>query len=141
MSGRKIRGFIKCVILGLVVGVLCEITRRASFPVIWEFLKDYRGTLSGAGGGHGFYWLLPQICLPGLVLAAPMAFSLEGLFATPLEGKRRYWVVFIAPLVYAGLAIAMLSIYILVTESGRSIMSGGWDWKFFIYMLRLLLLR
>lgn len=136
MSEPKIHEIIMCVIFGLAAGLLCEVLRQATVPAIWAFLKDYRGTLSGlGGGGHGFYWLMPQLLVPGLVLAAPIVFPIEGLFAAPLGGKRPYWVVFVTPLVYAVLAGVMLSIYILVTVSGPGSTSGD-----FIYMMPRMLL-
>ena len=136
MSERKIHRLIMCVVFGMAVGVLCEVIRRAVDPIIWDLLKDYRGALSGPPGGmNNFFHLLPQLLVPGLVLAAPIAFSLEGLFAGPLEGKRHYWVVFVAPLGYAGLAGVMLSAYMLVLESGLGSTSGDW-----IYMIPLMLL-
>lgn len=135
-SEPRIHEIIMCVIFGLAAGLLCEVLRQATAPVIWEFLKEYWGTLSGpGGGGYGFYWLLPQIFVPGLVLAAPIAFCLEGLFTASLERKRRCWVVFVAPLVYAGLASVTLSIYRLIIESGLSFTSRDW-----INMIRLSLL-
>jgi hypothetical protein len=143
MAKHNIRGLIKCVIFGVAAGLLCEAIRRIVDHIIWEFLweflKDYWGTPSGVGGwGHDFYWLLPQIFVPGLVLVAPIAFSLEGLFVAPLESKRRYWVVFVAPLVYIGLASIILSVYEIVIESGLSFTSR--DWIIMIRLLPLLLL-
>lgn len=128
MSAPKTHEIIMCVIFGLAAGLLCEVLRQAIFPGIWGFLKDYRGPASGV---HGFYWLLPQILVPGLVLAAPIVFSIEGLFAAPLGGKRPYWVVFVSPLIYAALAGIMLSIYKLGIESGPRSTSGDW-----IFMVR-----
>lgn len=138
MSERKIHGLIKCVIFGLAVGLLCEAIRRAVAPVIWDILKDHWGMLSGPFGGmKGFFWQMPQLLVPGLVLAAPIAFSVEGLFATRLDVKRRYRAVFLAPLGYFGLAAVMESAYVLVLESGLSIISGEW----MIYLPLLYLFR
>jgi hypothetical protein len=134
MSEPKIHKIIMCVIFGLAAGVLCEVIRRATASAIWEFLKDYRGPV---GWEHGFFWLLPQILVPGLVMAAPISFSLEGLFAAPLESKHRYWVVFVAPLVYSVLASILLVVYRIVIESGLSFKNE--DWEIMIRLTPLLL--
>jgi hypothetical protein len=139
MPERKIHGLIKCGIFGLAVGLLCEAIRRAVNPIIWEFLKDYRGKLHWSlGGWQNFYHLLPQLMVPGLVLAAPIAFSVEGLFTARVEGNRRYRAVFILSLAYLGLAGVMEFVYMLVLESGRSSMSGEWNYMMLVPLMLLL---
>jgi hypothetical protein len=139
MSERKVHGLIKCVIFGLAVGLLCEAIRRAVAPVIWGFLKDYRGNLSGSlGWTQDFFHLLPQLFVPGLVLAAPMAFSLEGLFAARLEGNRRHRAVFVLSLGYVGLTGVMELVYMLVPGSGLSSMSGDWIHMILVSLMLLL---
>jgi hypothetical protein len=116
MSEQKIHSIIKCVIFGVTIGLLCDAILLIIFTVSWELLKDYRGSLSETlGWTKGFFWLLPILFAYGLVLAAPIAFSIQGLFAARLKGKHRYREILIGPLRYVGLLAVMLLIYMFVS--------------------------
>ncbi len=115
MSKQTIYRLIKLVIFSVAAGLLCDAI------IGWDLLKDYRGRFSGPlGWSKGFFFQLPLIFARWLALLAPIAFSAEGLFATRLEGRRRYRAVLVASLGYVGLAGVVMYI-MFVLESGLSI--------------------
>jgi len=74
----------------------------------------------------GFFWLFGLIVVPGLILAAPPAFSLEGLAASRLSLKRYHALVAVGgTIVYALLASVMLFVSSLGSEYA---MFGGFSW-------------
>ena len=133
MSGRTIRMLITWGVFS-VAAWLAWLLCYAIIGISWDLLTTYRGALSEPlGWTKGFFFLLGIIFVHALVLAAPIAFCAEGLFAARLEGRRRYRAVLVASLGYAGLAGVVMNIM----ESGLS--SGSRDLIDLIIMLRLLL--
>ena len=121
MSKQTIRRLITWGIFSAAAGLLCELILDFS----WDLLDGCRGRLAGPlGWTKGFFFQLPLIFVRGLALAAPIAFCAEGLLAARLEGKRRWRTVLAASLGYAGLALVMMGIDMLVSEPDLSITSG-----------------
>jgi hypothetical protein len=88
------------------VDVLYELIVNGLLMPVWTAVEPLRGQWSSVLGSTApFFQLLFAIFVPGLILAAPIAFSAEGLVARRV-GKRRFRV-----LVAAGgsLAYALLS--------------------------------
>lgn len=127
MCERRIHRLIKWGISGVAVGLLCAAFMLVLPTVSWELLKVHRGRLSGPlGWTQGFFFQLGLLLTPCLAFAAPIIFSAEGLFAARLVGKRRYWAVFVGPLVYVELAMVMLWLFLLVVQSKMSNLSHMW---------------